>query len=96
MSVRLWQGTRGSLAAGLIVTRATAESNLGREFMGQLFFSEKRTLLVTGCFLSVLMLTAIGGSGLPWVQLLFFSGSLFLIYYLLGQKEKTKAEDEKR
>src|SRR5438105_14605640 len=47
-----------SLAAGLIVTRASAGGNLGREFMGQIF-SERRVLFVAIGFIGLLLLTAL-------------------------------------
>src|SRR5205085_1461837 len=47
-----------SLGAGLIVTRATADSNLGRELVGQLF-AEKKVLWVTIGFLGLLLLSAV-------------------------------------
>ncbi|MBI4243724.1 MAG: FHIPEP family type III secretion protein, partial [Planctomycetes bacterium] len=45
-----------SLAAGLLVTRSTATTELGTEFLGQLF-KEKKAILITGVFLLTLMIT---------------------------------------
>ena len=47
-----------SLGAGLMVTRATAESSLGREFMGQVF-GQRSALKVAAAFLGALFLTAL-------------------------------------
>ena len=53
-----------SLAAGLLVTRSSSESDLPREFLEQLF-SRPRALAVAGGFLSILIFTS-----LPRVPLL--------------------------
>lgn len=87
-----------SVGAGLIVTRATAESNLGREFMGQMF-SERKVLLISGLFLVFLVVTP-----LPPPQLILVSGILFMIYASLTraarneakQKEMKKMEEERK
>ena len=52
-----------SLGAGLIVTRATSSTDLGKEFFGQLF-SERKALSVAAIFLLVLAPT-----GLPFLPL---------------------------
>ncbi len=79
-----------SLAAGLIVTRATADSNLGRETIGQLF-SEKKILWMAAAFVGLLVLTALRGSGLPVFQLLVVGGFLALTAAMLGSSQKKKA-----
>jgi flagellar biosynthesis protein FlhA len=81
-----------SLAAGLIVTRAGADSNLGRELVGQLF-AEKKALWLTMGFLGLLLLSAVFmGSGLPWFQLLVVGGFLTVAAMVMGSAEKTKAK----
>src|SRR5436190_5715082 len=65
-----------SLAAGLIVTRAGQDTNLGRELVGQLF-SEKKVLWITAGFIGLLLGSAVFmGNGLPWFQLLVVGGFL--------------------
>jgi flagellar biosynthesis protein FlhA len=81
-----------SLAAGLIVTRAGADANLGRELVGQLF-AEKKVLWITMGFLGLLLLSALFmGSGLPWFQLLVVGGFLATAATVMGSAEKTKAK----
>src|SRR6185503_4386771 len=81
-----------SLAAGLIVTRATADSNLGRELVGQLF-AEKKVLWITLGFVGVLLMSAVFlNSGLPWFQLLVVGGFLAVAATVLGSAEKSKAK----
>jgi flagellar biosynthesis protein FlhA len=83
-----------SLAAGLIVTRATADSNLGREFMGQMF-SERKVLYITMGFVGLLLLTAIFmGNGLPKFQLLVVGVFLGVVAWVMGASEKSKAKVE--
>jgi flagellar biosynthesis protein FlhA len=83
-----------SLAAGLIVTRATADSDLGRETIGQLF-SEKKVLWMSAGFVGLLLLTALRGSGLPVVQLVAVAGFLAVTASLLGNAQKKKAAEER-
>jgi flagellar biosynthesis protein FlhA len=65
-----------SLAAGVLVTRASTASSLGAQVMDQLL-SEKRALRLTAGFLALLAGTAVFlGSGLPWIQLLVVGGIL--------------------
>jgi len=81
-----------SLAAGLIVTRATADSNLGRELVGQLF-ADKKVLWITIGFLGILLLSALFmGNGLPWFQLLVVGGFLAVAAMVMGSAEKSKAK----
>ena len=87
-----------SLGAGLIVTRATADSNLGREFMGQMF-SEQKVLWVAAGFLGLLVLaTLFMGAGLPLIQILAVIGFLLVGAWVLGanRKEKAKTDAEKK
>jgi flagellar biosynthesis protein FlhA len=80
-----------SLAAGLIVTRAAADANLGREFIGQIF-SEKKVLYISMGFVGLLLLTSVFmGSGLPKFQLAVVGGILGLIAWVLGGAEKSRA-----
>ena len=51
-------GAAMTLAAGLIVTRAGHDANLGRELVGQLF-SERKALWITMGFVGLLLLSAI-------------------------------------
>jgi flagellar biosynthesis protein FlhA len=78
-----------SLGAGLIVTRATADADLGGEAIGQLF-SERRVLWMSACFVGLLLLTALRGSGLPVFQLGVVGGFLALTAALLGGAERKK------
>jgi len=81
-----------SLAAGLIVTRAGQDTNLGRELVGQLF-SEKKVLWITAGFVGLLLLSApLLGSGLPTFQLLIVGGFLAVAAMVLGSSEKSKAK----
>jgi flagellar biosynthesis protein FlhA len=87
-----------SLAAGLIVTRAGQDANLGRELVGQLF-AEKKVLWITIGFLGLLLGSAVFmGSGLPWFQLLVVGGFLAVAALVMGSAEKkqAKAETEKK
>ncbi len=74
-----------SIAAGMIVTRSTAKSNMGEELIGQLT-SRPIALLIAGGFLVVLMLTP-----LPTVPLSLMAGSAGGIGYLLFGKDKKTA-----
>ena len=87
-----------SLAAGLIVTRAGQDSNLGRELVGQLF-AEKKVLWITTGFLGLLLASAVVmGSGLPWFQILVVGAFLAVAAVVMGkaQKKQAKAEAEKK
>jgi flagellar biosynthesis protein FlhA len=87
-----------ALAAGLIVTRATSDADLGKEFVGQMF-SERKVLWVAAAFLGVLVAaTLFMGAGLPLFQLLSVAAFLCVAAWILGgaRKERSKAEAEKR
>src|SRR5438093_10640993 len=87
-----------SLAAGLIVTRAGQDANLGRELVGQLF-AEKKVLWITTGFIGLLLCSALFmGNGLPWFQLLVVGGFLATAATLMGsaQKKQAKAESERK
>jgi flagellar biosynthesis protein FlhA len=75
-----------SLAAGLLVTRSSQESNLPKEFLRQLF-SRPLALAVAGGFLAVLTLTS-----LPRIPLLLIgSGCAGMAVVLSRRENRTKA-----
>jgi flagellar biosynthesis protein FlhA len=87
-----------SLAAGLLVTRSSNETNLPVEFISQIF-SRPRALAVTGAFLGMLVFT-----NLPTLPLLSLGGALVGMSVMMtrGQKRadsdaaaKAKAEEKK-
>jgi flagellar biosynthesis protein FlhA len=83
-----------SLAAGLIVTRASSDASLGRETVAQLF-GEKKGLWMTMGFLGLLLLSAVFmGSGLPWFQLLVVGGFFAVAAAVKGASDKTKARED--
>jgi flagellar biosynthesis protein FlhA len=83
-----------SLGAGLMVTRSTSESSLGREFMGQVF-GERKALKGAAAFLGVLFLTAIFlKSGLPGPQLLLVAGLLGAAAWAVGSAAKGRERAE--
>ena len=69
-----------SLAAGLIVTRSSANTNLPAQFISQLF-SRPQALAVTAGFLGILMFT-----NLPAVPLLGIGGSCTALAVLLSRR----------
>jgi flagellar biosynthesis protein FlhA len=66
-----------SISAGLIVTRAGSESNLGSDFLTQMF-SSPRVLYIAAIFLAILIITP-----MPTFQLLLIGGSIFAIGYIV-------------
>jgi flagellar biosynthesis protein FlhA len=75
-----------ALAAGLLVTRSSQESNLPREFLRQ-FFSRPQVLAVAGGFLAVLLFT-----GLPRIPLFLLGMSCAGMAVMLSRREqKTQA-----
>jgi flagellar biosynthesis protein FlhA len=80
-----------SLAAGLLVTRSSTESNLPKEFMSQLF-SRPQALFVAAGFLFLLVPT-----GLPTLPLLALGGGCVAIALSLnkGKKEAAAAVETK-
>ena len=68
-----------SLGAGLIVTRATTSSDLGRDFLGQLF-SERKAVAIAALFLLVLSPT-----GLPFLPLAIGAALLGAVVWTLGR-----------
>ncbi|HEU4333051.1 MAG TPA: flagellar biosynthesis protein FlhA, partial [Candidatus Eisenbacteria bacterium] len=81
-----------SLGAGLIVTRATTSSDLGRDFLGQLF-SERKAVAIAAIFLLVLAPT-----GLPFLPLAAGAALLGAIVLTLGRgaraAEKREADEK--
>jgi flagellar biosynthesis protein FlhA len=83
-----------SLGAGLIVTRATADSNLGREFLGQVF-SERKALWISAGFLAMLLaVTLFMGAGLPILPLLAVGGFLAVLASVLGNQDRAREKVE--
>ena len=81
-----------SLAAGLIVTRSSSESDIGHEMTGQLF-GQSRTLIVSAALLGLLAFF-----GLPKLPLLTVAGLLTAGAWVLYQSESeqgAEAEQEK-
>src|SRR5688572_10556589 len=81
-----------SLGAGLIVTRATTSSDLGRDFLGQLF-SERKAVAIAAIFLLVLAPT-----GLPFLPLAAGAAILGAVVWTLarGARAAEKAEAERK
>jgi len=82
-----------SLAAGLLVTRSTRDTNLPGEFVRQLF-SRPEALAVSGVFLGVLVFT-----NLPRVPLLLIGSSCVGLAAILSQRTRQaqqKAEADRR
>ncbi len=75
-----------SLAAGLLVTRSSQESNLPREFLRQ-FFSRPQVLAVAGGFLAILIFTS-----LPRIPLLLIgAGCAGMALTLTRREHRTQA-----
>lgn len=75
-----------SVSAGIIVSRAAAESKMGEEFLSQLTYNSKVLKMVSG----VLFLLGIV-PGLPLVPFWTFSALLFLVTRILGDNESAAA-----
>lgn len=86
-----------SISAGLIVTRATGQSNLGREFMGQVF-SEKKALIISAVFLGMIGLVSVMAPSWLTLELLLAAGVLGGIYYFVhkSSEEQKKVEEQKK
>lgn len=76
-----------STSAGIIVSRAAAEAQMGEEFIAQLTNHPRALRLVSGVLLLFGMVP-----GMPTFVFLLLSGFLFSVSYL-SQKEKAKAEE---
>lgn len=72
-----------SVSAGIIVSRAAAESKMGEEFLTQLTYNSKVLKMVSG----VLFLLGIV-PGLPLVPFWTFSALLFFVTRILGDSEE--------
>ena len=84
-----------SLAAGLLVTRSSSDTDLPKQFVGQLF-SRPQALAVTGAFLAMLVFT-----NLPTAPLLAIGGGCLGLAFTLTRRERdaqavarSKAETE--
>jgi flagellar biosynthesis protein FlhA len=77
-----------SLAAGLLVTRSTQQSNLPQLFLTQLF-SRPQALTVTGAFLAVLVAT-----DLPRTPLLMLGAACLGMSRLLTRADQHRAEED--
>lgn len=77
-----------SVAAALIVTRQSTESNLGVDLIGQLF-SSPRAVAITATFLVLLI-----GLGLPPIVLLFFASILGVVSFMMSRSAQEAAELE--
>jgi flagellar biosynthesis protein FlhA len=77
-----------SLGAGLIVTRATTSSDLGKDFLGQLF-SERKAVAIAAIFLLVLAPT-----GLPFLPLAAGAALLGAIVWSLGRGARAAEKAE--
>jgi flagellar biosynthesis protein FlhA len=75
-----------SLAAGLLVTRSSASTNLPREFLAQLF-SRPQAIAVTAAFLGLLIFTE-----LPTMPLAVIASSCVGLATLLKRREKKAVE----
>ena len=77
-----------SLAAGLIVTRSSASTNLSRDVVGQLF-SKPSVLGTAAAFLGFMALTP-----LPKVPLLTLGGALAAGAFILNSRRAIQSQDE--
>jgi len=87
-----------SIAAGLMVTRASGESNLGDDVVRQVFLGEKRTLYAAAAVLGLLAVTGLAGSGMPFLPLAIVGALLLALARVVvksGERER-KAEAAKR
>ena len=76
-----------SLAAGLLVTRSSYDTNLPSEFMRQLF-SRPQALAVSGGFLGMLIFT-----NLPAIPLLAIGGSCIMMAVVMTRKQRQTDAD---
>jgi len=75
-----------SLAAGLLVTRSSSDSNLSSQLLSQLF-SRPQALLVAAGFLGILVFTS-----LPAVPLLALGGSCTALAWMLTRREQASEQ----
>jgi flagellar biosynthesis protein FlhA len=79
-----------SVAAGLMVTRASSPINLGQQFAGQMF-AERRVMAVAGAFTLVIALFSMTHFSLLTVELMGAGGIFLALYYWLGKKKQPEA-----
>ncbi len=79
-----------SLAAGLLVTRSSSDSNLPMQFLNQLF-SRPRALAITGAFVAILIFTS-----LPRVPLVGIGGGCLGLAVMLTRKQRAVADNRRR
>ncbi|NIA07733.1 MAG: flagellar type III secretion system protein FlhA [Actinobacteria bacterium] len=77
-----------AISAGLIITRSTGRSDLGREMVDQLF-GRPSVLIIAAIFLGLLLLT-----GLPRTPLLVLAGCLLIAAWSLRRSSVTKPADD--
>ncbi len=76
-----------STAAGIIVTRAASESNLGRDVVDQMLTQPKAMVLASVIILSLGMVP-----GIPLMPFLILSSCTFGMSYMMKKKEAEEAE----
>ncbi|MBX3450242.1 MAG: flagellar biosynthesis protein FlhA [Planctomycetaceae bacterium] len=79
-----------SLAAGLLVTRSSAHSNLSQDVLGQTF-KHSEALFIASAFV-----TALAFTGLPMVTMLTLGGSCAVIGFSLRKTKKQTQQAEKQ
>lgn len=81
-----------SIAAGIIVSRATAEKNLGRDFFGQIFSQPRSLFMVVGFLLIMLF------AGFPSVPLFVIMAACMGVAILMirGRRQVATAEAERK
>ena len=75
-----------SISAGLVVTRAASETNLGAELTQQLLIRPKPLLIAGG------VLTVLAFLGLPTVPFLTLAAIIFAVWFFLDKGEKERAQ----
>ncbi len=75
-----------SVSAGIIVSRAAAESKMGEEFLSQLTYNSKVLKMVSGVLFLLGMVP-----GLPLIPFWTFSILLFIVTRILGDNEEAYA-----
>lgn len=75
-----------SVSAGIIVSRAAAESKMGEEFLSQLTYNSKVLKMVSGVLFLLGMVP-----GLPLIPFWTFSILLFIVTRILGDSEEAYA-----
>jgi flagellar biosynthesis protein FlhA len=75
-----------STATGLMVTRAASDSNMGADFVRQIFSRARPMLMASGLLLSLLVVP-----GFPKIPLLVVGGLVFFMSLLLIRTEKQEA-----